>query len=75
VYDQEALPPVQAPAVPTTQLYEQALVNVALCVSAPSVPQEAVAGVQDWLEEGAAPVQKLFATVVPSVRTQETLWV
>jgi hypothetical protein len=51
------------------------LVKVTRWVSTPSVPQEKpVVGVQAALVDGAVPVQKLFATTVPSVLTQVTAW-
>jgi hypothetical protein len=61
----------------TTQLdcVVHLLVKVTFWVRSPSVPQEKpVVGVQAALEAGAVPVQKLFATTVPSVRTQVTVW-
>jgi hypothetical protein len=43
-----------------------------LCESAPSVPQEKLAGVQAEEATGAVPVQFELSTVLPSERVQET---
>ncbi len=60
------------PQVPAFHEYVQVLVLEKVPVVAPSVPHEAVVGVQFWVVAGAVPAQNVFATVVPSLRTQVT---
>ena len=60
----------EADQLPAVQAYVQVEVSLKVCVSAPSVPQVKGAGVQLCVSAGAAVVQLLLETVVPSLRVQ-----
>jgi hypothetical protein len=63
----------EADQLPTVHAYVQVDVSLKVCESAPSVPQlYPELGVQAVLATGAPPEQKLFETVVPSLRWQVT---